>query len=428
MEVSSELKKLAEKFLKNDYSLYIVGGYVRDSLLGKSPKDIDITSNMPYTDVIKIAKELKFKTTIINKNLGTIQIRTGSEEYEYTQFRKESYAKSGKHSPSEVVFVDDILEDCRRRDLSINAIYYDILNDEIVDPSGGINNLNRKLIKTPVDAKITLSDDGLRILRLIRFASTYNFKFEKNTYKAMSLFRTNLREISKERILKELELLTRSDLKFENYNHIFLKTIQKLNLLELIFNHSLSRIKKFNKSDIKNFYSLGYHSRLIGFYILVIKNYLNSFTNETQLAYNINMLLGRDGIKESKDTINLTEKIYRIYQNIYNNIDMLNATINYLTLSDSERNIIDTYINKKAKLLLSDKISFIKSNNLPLSVHDLDITAQDLIDNGINKIFISKILTTMFNQVINLSLANEKEVLINFAKDLDKNFKPLTKE
>lgn len=428
MEVSKDLKKLAEKFLEKDYTLYIVGGYVRDNLLGKSPKDIDITSNMPYNEVVKLAKELKFKTTIVNKNLGTLQIRTPSEEYEYTQFRKESYSKSGEHSPNNVIFVEDILEDCRRRDLSINAIYYDIYNNEIVDPCGGCIDLNRKLIKTPIDAKITLSDDGLRLLRLIRFASIYNFKFEKNTFKAMSLFRTNLKEISKERILKELDILTHSDLKFKNYNCIFLKTIQKLNLLEFIFNHSLTRIKKFTKSDIKKFYSLGFHSRLIGFYILVIKNYLNTFTNETQLAYTINMLLGRDGLKESKDTINLTEKIYRIYQNIENNIDMLNATINYLTLSDSERNIIDCYINKKAKTQLSDKILFIKSKNLPLSIHELNITPQDLIDNGINRIFINKILTTMFNQVINLSLANEKEVLINFAKDLDKNFKPLTKE
>lgn len=423
MEISKELKTLAKEFNKNGYTLYIVGGYVRDFLLGHISNDIDITSNMPYDKVIEICKSLKMKTIPVNKTLGTLHIQTSKEIFEYTQFRKESYSSKGIHTPNEISFVDDISIDCKRRDITINAIYYDIIAETFVDNLHGQEDLKKRLIRTCQSPDITLSDDGLRILRLIRFASYLNFKFEKKTYSSMKKNIGNLRTISKERILKELQSIVTCDIKLGNRNDIFLRTINKLKILPYIFNSSLTRVDKFSKSDINNFYNLSQDARLIGFYILVIKNYLKSYTSDNQLFFAINMILGRDGIKESKDNIKLTEKLYRIYQNLEFDKDSINATLNYLGLSDCEIEIINAYISKDTETALSANISYIKSKNLPISIHELDITAKDLIDNGISEKFISKILSTLFNQVIESKVRNQKDHLINLAKDIDKTFR-----
>ena len=140
------------------------------------------------------------------------------------------------------------------------------------------------------------------------------------------------------------------------------------------------------------------------------------------------MLLGSDGIKESNSTIKLTEKIYTIFQNLQHNKDTLNASINYLTLSDSEREIIDCYLDKNAKCILSDNISFVKNKNLPLNIRELDITPQDLIAEDIEEKFIGKILSTLYNQVIEMKVLNNKDDLIKLAKEIDNNFKQLIKE
>ena len=138
------------------------------------------------------------------------------------------------------------------------------------------------------------------------------------------------------------------------------------------------------------------------------------------------MLLGINGIKESNDNIKVTEKIYRILQNLNYNRDTLNASINYLTLSSAEREVIDNLCGKKGKVRLSDNISKIKDNNLPLNIHQLDISAQDLIEIGIEQKYISKILSTLYNQVLNMSVPNIKDDLKNIAKEINETFTKIT--
>jgi hypothetical protein len=101
---------------------------------------------------------------------------------------------------------------------------------------------------------------------------------------------------------------------------------------------------------------------------------------------------------------------------------LLNASINYLTLSDSERQIIDVFLDKKSKASLSDKISYVKNNNLPTSIHQLDITAQDLIDAGIKRMYISKILSTLYNQVLNMCVENTNSALKELPLQIHEKF------
>lgn len=422
MEICTELKILAHYFEKENSKLYIVGGYTRDSLLGLDNKDIDITSSLDCDKVINICKQLDIKTVVINKRLGTLQLQATSQTYEYTQFRTESYGDSGVHSPDNVQFVKSVSEDCLRRDFAINAIYYCINTEQFEDPLHGIKDLERKIIRTCRTPELTLKDDGLRILRAIRFSSTLGFSLEKKTLKALIQFTPLLKKISRERILKELEQIVVADRKLNFSNNNFLTLANKCSLCKYMFNSNLNRMRKFSKQDMKKFYSLETNSRLIGFYILILQKYLHGYIGHNQLAYNINMLLGVNGLKESKNNISITEKIYRILQNLDYSQDLLNASINYLTLSDSERNIIDTYISKKAKQILSDNISHIKANNLPISIHQLDITAQDLLDLGIKNMYISKILSTLYNQVLNMCVKNSNEDLKNLAKEINETF------
>jgi len=426
METCKELKDLAKLFKDKGYTLYIVGGFVRDSLLGYTPHDIDITSSMIVEDVQNLCKENKIKHTVINKNLGTIQIKINSQEFEYTTFRKESYKVQGDHSPSEVEFVDNINLDALRRDLTINAIYYDIINEEIIDPLQGFKDISNKIIKTANYPSITLADDGLRILRIIRFASMLNFKFDKTTYKELKFNKSRLLKISKERILKELKELVIADYKHNLDNKIAIKIINKLKLLPIIFNKTLTKTK-ISKLNINKFYLLPKESRLIGFYILVLTSYVKNLVNDSQLSYIVNSILGNDGIKESKDNIFVTQKVFKIFQNLEYNTDTINASVNYLTLSDAERIIISTLLSKKANIELSDNISIIKARNLPLSIHDLDICAEDLIDAKIERKFISKILSSLFNQVIEMKVMNRRKELLDLAIQINDTFKTITK-
>ena len=421
MKISKTLQKLAKEFEKKNCHLYIVGGFVRDSLLGYNPQDIDITSSMRIEDVEKICQKLKFKCKIINKHLGTLLISAPKEKYEYTTFRKESYAR-GMHSPDKVEFVDDIKLDALRRDFTINALYYDIANDEIIDLLGGKKDLEQGIIRTCNDPMITLKDDGLRILRCIRFASTYNFKFDKKTYQGLRHFRQNLLNISKERIVKELKLMVVADMKFGIYNNIFWDAILDLKLLPLIFNRALVRMRKIPRRIIRRFYLISEKNRLTTFYMAVLDHYIHRYTKPKQLKFIVNMLFGLDGIKESNETIRLLEKLYLIYENVENNIDIMNASICYLGLTNGNREMLSLFYSDKANRRLTGGILLIQGRNLPLSLDELNISAQDLLDAKIDERYISQILVTLFNQVINFKVQNEKSELLACAIAINEAF------
>lgn len=425
MKVSSNLKKLAKEFSKQNHHLYIVGGFVRDNLLGLEPSDIDITSSMPLEKVEDICKSLNFKCDIINKHLGTLLISTPKEKYEYTRFRKESYM--GGHSPKDVEFVDDIRDDALRRDLTINAIYYDIQLGEIVDIVNGKKDLQNGIIRTANTPLITLRDDGLRILRVIRFASTFNFKIDKKTMLALKYYKENLLNISKERILNEIKLCVVSDLKYGIENRIFWDNINRLKLLPLLFNRMLDKFPKVDKKTIANFYSQPNELRLLDFYFIILKGYLNSHNAHNQLSFAINSLFGLDGIKESVATIRLLEKLYLIYQNIEHGVDALNASINYLGLTDNSKRLIRSHLSTLGLSTLDSNIALVEGHNLPTSISQLKVNAKDIIARGIEPRYVSSILNALYNQVLQLKVQNVKADLLNLAIDIHKTFINITK-
>ena len=195
IEVSENLEKLAHK-LKSKADIFIVGGYVRNSLLGIGDTDIDLCSKLTPDQLKTYLKGTNYVVKDKNKKLGTVTISIGSEEYEHTTFRSEEYDKTGKHSPVSICFVDDIRQDAKRRDFTVNCIYYSIVRKKIIDIYSGVYDLQKRRIKAIETPEFVFSKDGLRILRMIRIACELNFKIDHETYRVAKQMSYRIKDIS----------------------------------------------------------------------------------------------------------------------------------------------------------------------------------------------------------------------------------------
>lgn len=188
--------------------LYAVGGCVRDALRGTPSHDIDLASALSPEAIRAYATEAGVSCPIVNERLGTVLLCIGDRQYEHTTFRTESYPQGGAHAPSAVAFTDSLEADAFRRDFSINAIYRNVLTDALTDPTGGIPDIERRILRTTTEnpAEI-LRDDGLRILRLVRFAVTTGFAVEPRTMQSAIENVALLRDVAWERRRQELDRL-----------------------------------------------------------------------------------------------------------------------------------------------------------------------------------------------------------------------------
>jgi len=166
MKISRNLAALAALISP----LYIVGGAVRDHLLGYSISDIDLTGTLSASQVLQALAGTAFSAKPNSLKLGTLSIAVDNERYEYTAMREDSYAQDGSHQPISVNFTNDIQKDALRRDFAINAIYYDIAAQKIIDPLQGSFDIKSRTIRTTREPKEVLCEDALRILRLARLA------------------------------------------------------------------------------------------------------------------------------------------------------------------------------------------------------------------------------------------------------------------
>lgn len=201
---SIKLQELAQLF-KPYATLYAVGGCVRDNLLGCECSDIDVCSVLEVNTVKNILSNSDFVVLDKNLRMGTVYISADNFKVEYTTFRTDSYERaSGAHSPTEVKFTRDISIDARRRDFKCNALYLDIVSGNIIDPLGGLNDINNRVLSTADEPNEVFEADGLRVLRLVRFASELGFEIEAETMRVAKLNAWRVKDIVAERIRDEL--------------------------------------------------------------------------------------------------------------------------------------------------------------------------------------------------------------------------------
>lgn len=207
-------KNLIDLAKKLPIHLYAVGGVVRNFLIdGSMSKDIDLAAAISIEDIKPILFDCGFKVVAEYKRTGTIVFTDGNTRAEFTTFRKERYS-GGSHVPIETEFTSDIVEDALRRDFKCNAVYYDIKDEKIVDVLGGVEDIKARILDTVTDPDKVFSSDGLRLMRLARFAGELNFKPTAEVLNAASVHAVNIKDISPERIYAELNMILQSDGKY----------------------------------------------------------------------------------------------------------------------------------------------------------------------------------------------------------------------
>ncbi len=214
MQIPHQVEYIIDKLNRHGYEAYAVGGCVRDTLLGRTPGDWDITTSARPAQV----KELFRRTVDTGIEHGTVTVLVEHVGYEVTTYRIDGEYEDGRH-PRQVEFTASLLEDLKRRDFTINAMAYSH-QAGIVDAFDGMGDLKRRVIRCVGDPMERFSEDALRILRAIRFSAQLDFSIEQGTWEAISRIAPNIAKISKERIQVELTKLLLSDHP-ENMRQVF---------------------------------------------------------------------------------------------------------------------------------------------------------------------------------------------------------------
>ena len=288
------MKELGLEILNkiNDYGYvgYIVGGYVRDSLLGIESKDIDITTNATPMEL----KNIFSKEEMINSGYGSVSLIYKNKKFEITTFRKDEDYLDNRH-PNRIVYVNSLSEDVKRRDFTINALCLD-KDDHLIDLVDGKKDLNNKIIRTIGDSDKSFKQDALRILRAIRFASYLDFKLDDEVKKAILENKHLLKNLSYERKKQELDKIFGSNKAREG-----IKLIKEFNLDEELDLFNINRVKDY--SDI------------VGIWAMIDTDVYNFTSSEKDLIEKINATYKMDNLD-----IDVLYK-YGLYVNVISGIN-----------------------------------------------------------------------------------------------------------
>ena len=252
--------KIIESLNRNNYECFVVGGCVRDMLLGNPPKDYDLTTNAKPNEILEVFKD--YKTFDAGIKHGTISVVIDNEVFEITTYRIDGDYLDSRH-PENVVFTDAIEKDLSRRDFTVNAMAYSPQTG-LVDYYGGVDDIKYKAIRCVGEPDIRFREDALRILRALRFASVYNFSIEFNTYNAIMNNKNLLNNISKERISSELTKIIcgeSCDYILRRFKEVFAVVIPEISSMfhfeqnnphhnKTLWKHTVSSVKNIDNDEV----------------------------------------------------------------------------------------------------------------------------------------------------------------------------------
>ena len=392
INIPNDVKNIIDKIYECGYEAYIVGGCVRDSIIGIKPNDYDITTSATPKQVKSIFKGYKIIETGIKH--GTITIINNKNEYEITTFRIDGDYKDNRR-PENVEFTNDIEKDLQRRDFTVNAIAYNHKRG-IVDKFNGLNDIDKKIIKTVGNPDERFKEDGLRIIRAVRFSSKLNFEIDEKTLKSIYKNINLIKNISVERIQEEFNKILISDFPQKMYILYDAKLFEVLNIKNVKINkHDLEKLN-FSKKDL--------------ILRLIIFIYILGDINESKRILN----LLRYSNKIKKQCIEVLEKIddkitdNKVGLKIYLK-EIGDESLNYLL---EAKKIIDKEFKEKYYQKIKEIINQIKKNNECYTLKSLVLNGKDLEVLGYKGKQIGEMLKILLNNVIeNPNLNNKKDLI-----------------
>lgn len=454
-DLPEDVKKIFNIFDREWTPIYLVGGCVRDMLLGTTPKDYDFTVETPPENIENILRLYHIPFNAMSARYGTIVARIGNEEYEITSTRKEADYVDNRH-PEEVIFGVSIEEDLKRRDFTINTMAMDSKGN-IIDSFDGNKcfDLENHLIKTVGNPETRFKEDPLRIMRALRFSITKEFQLDAATQKAMVDCKDMLNNISKERITAELRKILTAGVDIQPYfaNSDMMKII-KVIIPELgpcmhfeqhnkyhhqdVYNHILSVVDncKTDKFEVKlaallhdigkpqtyvtdaegwgHFYGHAKVSRDIA--ETVIDERLSLTAREKDLVLAL--------VEHHDMEVHVTEKCARRMLNKFDR-DFLS---DFCILRQADR---DDHVNLDPNRPLVNLNEFMAivdeeiKKNTAVKVSDLAVRGNDLMDTfHISGPTVGQTLKALLDAVMDEKVTNDKDTLLAFAaqyleKDID---------
>ena len=224
MQIPPVYQKVAGIFEENGYQCFLVGGAIRDMLMARPAKDYDIATDARAEDLMGLFRKV-IPTGIKH---GTVTVLFGGTQFEVTTFRIEGEYRDGRR-PDRVIFTPSILEDLKRRDFTMNAIAYDLIRGELLDPHNGISDLKTGTIRAIDDPVARFREDGLRPIRACRFAAQFGFCIEENTRDSIGKSLSTVAKVSAERVRDELCRMLTADTPSRGF-----KLLEETGILRLV--------------------------------------------------------------------------------------------------------------------------------------------------------------------------------------------------
>ena len=440
INIPDNVKVVLETLYKNGFEGYLVGGCVRDFILGKVPYDYDITTNALPDEMKECFKDFRFFETGISH--GTLTVVSEDENIEITTYRKDGEYKDGRR-PLSVEFTPSLEEDLKRRDFTMNAIAYSE-KDGFVDFFGGINDIENKVIKAVGNPYERFSEDKLRIMRGIRFSSELSFEIENETKSATFSLKEGLTKISAERISAELDKLLMGDNVYSvlmEYADVLAVVIPEIKPcidfeqknpyhIYTVWEHIAKAVEKSPK-DIKVRLSMLFHDIGKPRCFTVDEKGIGHFKGHEKISAEMAEEILRR-LKKSNDIINTVKKLVEMHY-----IKPSKETGD--EFSDKQIRKILTKINREDFFLLTDvlradslsKAEFAKERLSAidrmekkaeemyekgecLSLKDLSLNGNDISALGYEKKEIGNALSFLLDAVISEKVINEREKLIEY--------------
>ena len=399
IDIPEDVENIIKELENAGYEAYIVGGCVRDSIMGINPKDWDITTSALPQDIKRV-----FKRTIdTGIKHGTVSVLVNKSTYEITTYRIDGEYGDGRH-PNSVEFSTSLEEDLKRRDFTINAMAYSH-KDGLIDLFGGIRDIKAKRINCVGKAMERFGEDALRMLRAIRFAAVLGFSIEENTFAAIGTLADKLRLVSKERVFIELDKTVCSK------NAYYIKEVYNSGLYKYIS---------------QNFNAVKENSYLDMLYIKGIES--KRHIAWTVFMKDIDASLAKAILKELKVDRDTFTKVFVLTSYVKvklpdNEISIrkLLSKIGYERFRDLiyiKRLLLERLEESEEVLkAIEEKLDYIQMQGQAISIAMLDIKGDDLMKLGIKKgPVIGKILDELLLSVLERPELNSKEVLLNMVK------------